>query len=155
DGVEDGPPGAGAIGNILLADEGRTGDYALNPAEAAEDDFVVGDTERRGLTRDDGPGALVRLRLRGDAIVHAPAFDPGRAADESARRTLAPVAAPVAQVVIRGDGQRWRAAPDLLAADPFTAEFCVEATDVAHYARFGDGAGGRKPANPGAMTAAI
>ncbi len=155
DGVEDGPPGAVAIGNILLADEGRTVDYALNPGQAAEDDFVVGDIERRGLTRDDGPGTLVRLRLRGDAIVHAPGFDPERAADEPARATLAPAEAPVAQVLIRGDGQRWRAVPDLLAADPFTAEFCVEATDAAHYARFGDGAGGRKPANPGAMTAVI
>lgn len=144
-----------AMGNIVLADEGRTVDYGLPAAQAGEDYFAVGDERRTGLLADDGPGALVRLRLLGEAIVRAGAFDPATAAAEPARATLAPATAPVAQVLIRGDGHEWRAAPDLLAADPFTTEFCVEATDTDHYARFGDGAGGRRPADLEEMTAKI
>jgi hypothetical protein len=147
--------GTVAVGNIVLADEGRTVDYGLQPQDAAEDYFAVGDARRTGLSPDDGPGALIRLRLRGDAIVHAGAFDPGAAVTEPASATLAPGGTPVAQVLIRGDGHEWRAAPDLLAADPFTTEFCVEATDTAHYARFGDGAGGRRPTDIAEMTATI
>ncbi|HEY0012017.1 MAG TPA: baseplate J/gp47 family protein [Allosphingosinicella sp.] len=144
-----------ALGNIVLADEGRTVDYALSPAQAGEDYFAVGDSQRTGLSPDDGPGALVRLRLRGEAIVRAGAFDSTIAAAEPARAALAPATAPVAQVLIRGDGHEWRAAHDLLAADPFTTEFCVEATDTDHYARFGDGAGGRRPTDLANMTAKI
>ncbi|HMP45589.1 MAG TPA: baseplate J/gp47 family protein [Sphingopyxis sp.] len=155
DGVPDGPPGAVARGNIVLADEGRTVDYGLTADEAREDAIAVGDDRRSGLLRDDGPGALVRLRLLGDAIVHAPPFNPDAAAKEPARTALAPAGAPVAAVRLRGDGHVWRAAPDLLAADPFTTEFCVEAADSVHYARFGDGAGGRVPVGLDAMTAAI
>lgn len=147
--------GAVAIGNIVLADEGRTVDYGLSPAIASEDYFAVGDEFRTGLLSDDGPGALIRVRLRGDAIVHSASFDLAAAAAKAACATLAPADTPVAQVLISGDGQVWRAAPDLLAAGPFTTEFCVEATDSAHYARFGDGAGGRRPIDITGMTAKI
>lgn len=147
--------GAVALGNIVLADEGRTVDYGLTPQQAAEDYFAVGDEQRTGLSPDDGPGALIRLRLRGDSIVHSIGYDPEAAAGEPARDTLTPSGVPVAQVLIRGDGHDWRSAADLLAADPFTTEFCVEATDTAHYARFGDGAGGRRPTDTAGMTAKI
>lgn len=144
-----------AMGNIVLADEGRTVDYGLAPEASGEDFYAVGNEDERGHFADDGPGTLIRRRLRGEVIVHSIAFDPATAATQSARATMAPAGLPVAQVSILGDGQRWRAAPDLLAADPFTTEFCVEATDAVHYARFGDGSGGRKPTNIEEMTAAI
>lgn len=148
--------GAVVRGNILLADEGRTVDYGLDPGPAREDGIAVGDDLRTGLADDDGPGTLKRFRLRGDGIVHAAGFDAEVAASESARATMAPSGDPLAQVRIAGDGQLWDAAHDLLAADPFTAEFVIEATDTAHYARFGDGAGGRIPTGDArTMTAAI
>ncbi|WP_083720600.1 baseplate J/gp47 family protein [Sphingopyxis sp. QXT-31] len=147
--------GAVARGNILLADEGRSVDYGLTPSQAAEDAIAVGDNLRTGLLPDDGPGALKRFRLRGETIVHAVTYDPAAAASEPARATLAPAGAPLAQVRIDGDGHVWRAAPDLLAADPFTSEFCIEASDQVHYARFGDGAGGRRPTDGAALTARI
>ncbi|MGH6649746.1 MAG: putative baseplate assembly protein [Sphingopyxis sp.] len=147
--------GAVAIGNVLLADEGRSIDYGLTPAQAREDGIAVGGPDRTGIAPDDGPGVLHRFRLAGDAIVHASAFAPDLASVQSARAALAPVGQPLAEVGLTGDGEQWRAVPDLLASDPFAPEFVIEATDVAHYARFGDGSAGRRPTDGSAMTARI
>ncbi|MBL8651933.1 MAG: hypothetical protein JNL35_16210 [Sphingopyxis sp.] len=147
--------GAVASGNILLADEGRTIDYGLSPAQAREDGIAVGEPDRTGLAPDDGPGALPRLRLRGDAIVRSIAYDRDVAPTQPARAAFSPVGQPLAEVQLAGDGETWRAVPDLLASDPFAPEFVIEATDVAHYARFGDGSAGRRPTDGGAMTARI
>lgn len=147
--------GAVAIGNVLLADEGRSIDYGLTPAQAREDGIAVGGPDRTGIAPDDGPGVLLRFRLAGDAIVHAIAFAPDLASAQSARAALAPVGQPLAEVGLTGDGEQWRAVPDLLASDPFAPEFVIEATDMAHYARFGDGSAGRRPTDGSAMTARI
>ncbi len=151
--LEDG--GATASGNIILADEGRSIDYGLSPAEAREDGIAVGGDDRSGLLPDDGPGALFRYRLAADAIVHAAPYDAAAARGQSARAGLAGPGQPLASVELAGDGERWRAVPDLLASDPFAPEFVIEATDAAHYARFGDGSAGRRPTDGAAMTARI
>jgi hypothetical protein len=159
DGIAD---GSVAIGNIVLADEGRTVDYRSWPLLQPEDDIAVGGKEasapvpvRTGLLPDDGPGSLLRCRLAMDMIVHAPAYDAAAARSQSARVALAPMGQPLAAVTLEGGGDSWRPVPDLLASDPFAAEFCVEATDVAHYARFGDGSAGRVPTDITDMRARI
>jgi predicted phage baseplate assembly protein len=98
---------------------------------------------------------LPRLRLLGDSIVHAAPFDPFVAAQQSAFATMVPSGPAIAEVSLTGDGETWRAVPDLLASDPFAAEFCIEAGDQAHYARFGDSSAGRVPTQGAAMTARI
>ncbi len=150
DGIAD---GSVAIGNIVLADEGRTVDYRSWPAQPAEDAIAVGGQDKSdpavpantGLLRDDGPGTRLRCRLVADMIVHAAAYDAAAAREQSARAALAPLDRPLAAVILQGGGETWRAVPDLLASDPFAPEFCVEATDVAHYTRFGDASAGRVP----------
>lgn len=149
------PNGALAHGNIILADEGRTIDYGLTPAQAREDGIAVGGPDRSGLAPDDGPGALLRYRLAADAIVHGVGYDGEAARGQSARVALAPAGQPLAAVELAGDGESWRAVSDLLASDPFAPEFVIEATDAAHYARFGDGSAGRRPTDGAAMTARI
>ncbi|CAN5364475.1 putative baseplate assembly protein [soil metagenome] len=152
DGIAD---GSVAIGNIVLADEGRTVDYGSWPAQPAEDAIAVGGPDATGLSRDDGPGTLLRYRLAGDMIVRGAAYDAATAAGQPARAALEPAGQPVAAVSLTGSGETWRVVPDLLASDPFAAEFCVEATDIAHYARFGDGSAGRIPTSSAEMTARI
>jgi hypothetical protein len=159
DGIAD---GSVAIGNIVLADEGRTVDYRHWPMARPEDAIVVGGQDnagpvpvRTGLSPDDGPGTLLRYRLAGEHIVHAAGYDAVAARAQSARDALAPAGQPLAAVTLEGGGDTWRAVPDMLASDPFAAEFCVEATDVAHYARFGDGSAGRAPTDITDMRARI
>lgn len=146
-------PGAVAIGNIVLVDEGRTLDHGAAPGENPEDAIARG--ARSGLLPDDGPGTLMHFRLETSGLVHAAPHDPATAATRSARAAMAPADPPQAAVTLRGAGETWRAEPDLLSADPFLAAFVVETTDTAHYVRFGDGSAGRIPGDIAAMTARI
>jgi hypothetical protein len=152
-----GAPGAVAIGNVVLADEGRTVDYGLDPSQAGADAIAVGGPEDRGLLADDGPGTRLRYRLDAARLVYAPAYRADAAAVAPARDALAPDAAgAVAQVVLTGDGETWSAVPDLLASDRFSPAVKVEPTDDGGgYVLFGDGDAGRSPAVGALFTAKI
>lgn len=152
-----GAPGVVARGNVVLADEGRTVDYGLTPAQAGADAIAVGGPADTGLLPDDGPGARLRYRLDADRLVYAPPYDPEAAARSSARRALAADAAlAVAQVALAGDGEVWTAVPDLLASDRFSPVVKVEPSDEhGGYVLFGDGDAGRLPTGGAGFTARI
>jgi hypothetical protein len=152
-----GEPGAVAIGNVVLADEGRTVDYGLDPAEAGADAIAVGGLEDVGLLPDDAPGTRLRYRLDAGRLVYAPLYDAAAAFISSARGALAPdAAAAVAQVVLTGDGETWTAVPDLLSSDRFSPAIKVEPTDGGGgYVLFGDGDAGRLPAEGASFSARI
>lgn len=154
---EAGKPGAVAIGNVVLADEGRTIDYGLAPNQAGEDAIAVGGPGDTGLLPDGGPGSRLRYRLDADAVVHAPVWRPQDSAGRAAAVALAPdPSEAVAQVLLTGDGESWAAVPDLLAADRFTPAVKVEPTDGGGgYVLFGDGAAGRLPADGAIFQARI
>jgi hypothetical protein len=152
-----GTPGAIAIGNVVLADEGRTVDHGLTPAQAGADAIAVAASSGKGLLPDDGPGTRLRYRLDANRVVYAPAYDAEAAREAAAKGALTPdPAAAVAQVVLAGDGELWTAVPDLLATDRFSPSVKVEPTDDGGgYVLFGDGDAGRLPAEGAAFTARI
>jgi hypothetical protein len=154
---EGGIAGAVAIGNVVLADEGRTIDFGLAPNEAGADAIAVGGEEDTGLLPDEGPGKRRRYRLAAARVVHAPAWRPEEAAQRPAAAALAPDSAEaVAQVLLTGDGESWPAVPDLLATDRFTPAVKVEPDDEGGgHVLFGDGAAGRLPAEDVAFQARI
>ncbi|MEA3064222.1 MAG: hypothetical protein QOJ27_657 [Sphingomonadales bacterium] len=154
---EGGIDGAVAIGNVVLADEGRTIDFGLAPNKAGADGIAVGGPDDTGLLPDEGPGTRLRYRLDADAVVRAPPWKAEVAAGQSAAAALAPdPAEAVAQVLLTGDGERWAAVPDLLATDRFTPAVKVEPADAGGgYVLFGDGSAGRLPAEGAAFQARI
>ena len=148
-----GAPGAVAIGNIVLADEGRTIDYGIDPLVAGADAIAIGTRRDKGLLPDDGPGTRQRLRLAGGPMVHAAPFDPLLALPAS---TLVPGGGdPVAQVVLRGEGERWGAVADLLASDRFAPDIRIEPSETGAAVLFGDGQAGRRPASLADFSARI
>jgi hypothetical protein len=152
-----GAPGAVAIGNVVLADEGRTVDHGLDPVDAGADAIAVTGNGGRGLLPDDAPGTRLRYRLDAARLVHAPPYRPDAAFEASARSALTPDASlAVAQVALAGDGEIWTAVPDLLASDRFSPALKVESTDEGGgYVLFGDGDAGRLPAEGAAFSARI
>ncbi len=133
-------PGAVASGNLVLADQGRTLDFA---APAPEDAEVARGT---GLILDDAPGALFRPRLDAERIVYARPFDPRAARTRPAAQALSAAGSAQAQVSLVGDGETWTARPDLLASDRFAPDFKVEPLDGGGgRVLFGDGTAGRAP----------
>lgn len=152
-----GRPSSVARGNILLADEGRTIDYAVEGAAAGEDAIASGDGAKTGLTRDDGPGQALRLKLDAASVVRAAPFQPDAAREQSAVAALSPEADPIAAVGLKGDGETWSAVPDLLASDRFAPHVAVEpgVADGDAYLRFGDGVLGRAPSGDAAYKARI
>ena len=122
-GSDAGEPGGVARGNLVLADQGRTVDHG---SPRPEDEDVAGGS---GLVDDRAPGARLRPRLDADRVVHAVPFEPRSARALSAVSALEPLAEPVAQVSLTGDGEEWVARPDLLATNRFTPEFKVEPLD--------------------------
>ncbi len=146
-GEVDGLPRAVARGNILLADEGRTVDYALKGGAAGEDEYASGGEDKNGLLPDDGPGAAKRYRLDAASVVRAAPFHPENARMAGASTALLDPAPAVAAVALAGEGESWETVPDLLASDRFAAHVAVEpgTADGAAYVRFGDGVLGRAP----------
>jgi Baseplate J-like protein len=154
-----GKPGAVAIGNVVLADEGRSIDHGLDPGDAAAgaDAIAVGNAQQTGLLPDDGPGTRLRYRLDAERLVYAPPYHADDSHEAAARIALMPDAgAAVAQVLLTGDGESWAATPDLLASDRFAPAIKVEPTDQGGgYALFGDGNAGRLPTAGARFTARI
>ncbi|MDO9498781.1 putative baseplate assembly protein [Falsiroseomonas sp.] len=139
-----GLPGAVARGNLVPADHGRSVEFGAPLPEDAE--IASG---RSGLVRDAAPGAAFRPRLVAAPVVHAPPHDAATAREEPAAALLAPAAATVAQVTLRGGGETWAARPDLLASDRFAPDFKLEPLeDGGARILFGDGTHGRRP-DPG------
>ena len=104
-----------------------------------------------------GRAAGLRYRLDTDRLVYAPPWDAEAAARSPARAALTPDAElAVAQVVLAGDGETWKATPDLLAADRFSPVVKVEPSDEhGGYVLFGDGSAGRLPSAGADFTARI
>ncbi|HEY5712961.1 MAG TPA: baseplate J/gp47 family protein [Allosphingosinicella sp.] len=151
-----GAPGAVAIGNVVLADEGRTIDHGLEPDHAGADEIALKRKTGKGLRPDDAPGTRLRFRLDADRLVHAPPYRPDEAFEAAARLVLSPDAAlAVAQVVLDGDGETWPAVPDLLSSDRFSPAVKVEPSGGGGYVLFGDGNAGREPAEPDKFSARI
>jgi hypothetical protein len=148
-----GRPGAVAAGNLVLADHGRTLDYA-DPDPADLDD-VLGEA---GLSPSRVPArGAYRPRLRADSLIHAAPYDPLAARENPVSHTLAPAledARP--QVWLRGAGETWTARGDLLASDRFAPDFVVEPFDEGSgRVRFGDGRFGKLPDPDADFTARI
>jgi len=122
---------ARARGNLVLADHGLTcDDAALEPPQV-----------------DDGNVTRFRPRLRHRDITFAQAYDHASATSAPAAGALqqSPRAA-LAQVSLSDGGSGWVCRADLLGADRFAAEFCVEAEDDGTARlRFGDDIRGKRP----------
>ncbi len=147
-------PGAVALGNIVLADEGRTLDFGADPANEREDEIALQDSAGNGVSVDDGPGSALRVAIAAEQLVHAAGFDAETAASQSAHATMHPSGASLAKVELRGGGQIWENQPDLLSSDRFATNFVVEPREGGgHYARFGDNVLGREPSAATQFTA--
>lgn len=155
----DGAPGAALIGNLVLADHGRSVDFRdPRPEDAIAAPRRPGTTAplRTGLLDAQAPGAAPRPRLDADAVVFAAPFDPRAARDAPLRAALFPSEAPTAQVRLIGDGETWTARPDLLASDRYAPDFKVEPTsDGGARVLFGDGELGKAPDPDADFTAVI
>ncbi|HEV7322664.1 MAG TPA: hypothetical protein VGO04_29025 [Ensifer sp.] len=153
-GTLNGTPMSVARGNVLLVDEGRTVDHG-DPAP--EDAIVLETLPAGGLLPDDGPGQTPRYRLAAEQVVRAAPFDPESARGASAASSLFPIAAPVAQVALVGDGELWTTVPDLLTSERFAPHVAVEPGTApgAAYIRFGDGVLGRRPTDGATFVARI
>jgi len=153
-GTLNGAPMSVARGNVLLVDEGRTVDHG-DPAP--EDEILLETLSEGGLLPDDGPGQVLRYRLAAEEVVRAPPFDPEGARSASAVASLSPVAEPVAQVALVGDGEIWTTVPDLLASERFAPHVTVEpgTAQGSAYVRFGDGVLGRHPTDGATFVARI
>jgi hypothetical protein len=147
-------PGAIAYGNVVLADDGRTLDYAAVNA-AGTDPLVAAASihadlyKRAALSPSEAlSGAPYRPVLVDAHITRAAPYDPLKARLEPASTTLlqrAGTAQPV--ITLTGAGETWEAKSDLLLSDRFAAEFVVETTNSGGASlRFGDGRFGKAPA---------
>lgn len=136
-----GRPASVALGNLVLADEGRTVDHAAPRSEDA-----IAAEDGTGLIAVAAPGAALRPRLDTDRLTHAVPYDAMQARTRPAATALLPAATPEPQVALTGEGETWLAKPDLLASDRFAPDFKVEPMDGGR-ARvlFGDGVNGRAP----------
>ncbi len=149
DGTE---PGSVALGNVVLADHGRTLDYAyansVDSAVAAASLHadLVG---RSALSPKSVPdGAPYRPIVVDAPITRAVPYAADLARSLSATATLAqdPQEA-LPALVLTGGGENWQAQADLLLSDRFAAEFVVETTNRGGASlRFGDGRFGKAPA---------
>jgi hypothetical protein len=153
------PNAAVARGNVVLADHGRTLDYAyanrVAPAIAAQS--LHGDLVRRSALEPAVAPETGRYRPRvtDQPLTRAAPYDPVAARGLSARATLAQEAgAALPAIQLEGDGESWLPRADLLFSDRFAPEFVVEADNQGGASlRFGDGRFGR-PVTPGAAMAA-
>lgn len=149
-------PGAVAIGNIVLADEGRKLDFTLGPTAVPEDQIAIESGGEGGVLPDDGAGTALRVRIATDRLVRARPFDPAQATSMPAAAMMAPGGEAVADMQLLGGGQLWQSQPDLLASDRFAAHFVIEPREGGGaYARFGDNVIGREPAPDTAFEARL
>ena len=131
-------PVSAALGNIVLADHGRT----------VEDEALAAVPE----------SGRYRPRLQLSEITHCSACqrDPDRASpadvygQQAASELLVQdprAALPAATLTLTGDDATWRPQRDLLGSDRFAAEFVAEMEEDGRASlRFGDGVFGRRPA---------
>ena len=139
-------PSAVAIGNIVLADEGRTLDFTQDPAETPEDLIAIESGGDGGVLPDDGAGTALRVRIATDRLVRARPYDAVAAAKVSAHLALAPTGEAIADIQLHGSGLVWQCQPDLLSSDRFAPNFVIEPREGGGaYARFGDNVIGREP----------
>ncbi len=132
--VVDGVPGvvrtARALGNVVLADHGRSlgGAPSLSPDSPAE-------------------GRCYRPRLDRRDLVFSEPFDPAAAAARPAAAMLGQNPRAALPAILLDDGAaHWRPRRDLLGADRFAHEFVVEPDgDRGTFLRFGDDVHGRRP----------
>jgi len=155
-----------ALGNIVLADHGRTiRDEEIGaPPDADPRLAAAGGDGHCGDRRRTPPRPRFRPRLK-----HAPltiagtvartavgggrrrrlAFDPDAPAADAFHWDMERVAPAIS--IVDGDGGLWLPQRDLLASDPFASEFVAEMEEDGRAAlRFGDGEYGRVPA-PGVV----
>jgi len=139
-------PGAVAIGNIVIADEGRSLDFTQDPALALEDGIALAVGGEGGVIPDDGAGTALRVRLATGQLVRARPHDAQTAVTLAATHMMQPSGEAIAEVQLVGGGQAWQSQPDLLSSDRFAANFVIEPRDGGgNYARFGDNVLGREP----------
>ena len=153
------PAGSIARGNVVLADHGRTLDYAyanrVAPGVAAQSlhaELVGRSALEPAVAPESG---RYRPRVKDQPLTRAAPYDPVAARRVSARATLAqdPGAA-LPAIRLDGDGESWAPRADLLFSDRFAPEFVVEADNRGGASlRFGDGRFGR-PVTPSAAMAA-
>jgi hypothetical protein len=148
-------PGAVAYGNVVLADDGRTLDYATVNA-AGTDPLVAAASIHADLYKrsalypsEAADGAPYRPVLSDAPITRGVPYDPLKARLEAAATALlqsAGMAQPI--ITLTGAGETWVARSDLLLSDRFAAEFVVETTNSGGASlRFGDGRFGKSPAS--------
>ncbi len=144
-------PAALCRANIVLADHGRTLDYAF--AKTAEKAVVAASLHADLAQRD----ALSPATVSGDApyrpgladapLTRAVPYAPELARTLSAKATLAQSARDaLPAITLNGGGETWNARADLLLTDRFGAEFVVESINQGGASlRFGDGRFGKSP----------
>ena len=128
-----------AVGNVVLADHGRT---------VGEDLAVVPDQGRYRPVLSRGP--VTQEGRVEDAAGELVAIDPGAPAAAAVRLDVALVQPGVRVTDPASPGVVWEPRRDLLGSDRFATELVVEVDDVGRaHLRFGDGRFGRLPP-PGA-----
>ncbi|RWE26280.1 MAG: hypothetical protein EOS78_33070, partial [Mesorhizobium sp.] len=143
-------PGAVARGNIVLADDGHTLDYAyanLAPEAEARQSLHAGLVGRSALDPEMPPepdsrgyGAPpYRPRVTVGPLTRAVPFDAVAARRRPAAEALQQNAAAALPAIELSAGETWLASTDLLNSDRFAAEFVVETgNDSSAELRFGD-----------------
>jgi hypothetical protein len=146
-----GTASAVAYANVVLADDGRTLDYAYAnsvDAQLAASSIHAELAGRAALRPEQAPSdAPYRPTLSVAPLTWAVAYDPLVAASQPAALTLlqAPAAA-LPSITLHGAGETWSARPDLLLSDRFAAELVVETGNGGGASlRFGDGRFGKAP----------
>ncbi|WP_117190422.1 putative baseplate assembly protein [Rhizobium terrae] len=158
DGAE---PAAVARANVVLADHGRTLDYAY--ANRVEADVAAASlhADLRGRSALSPPSAPVAAPWRpivADApITRAVPYVPSLGRSRSARATLSQMPEEaLAAITLVGGGETWTAQADLLLSDRFASEFVVETANAGGASlRFGDGRFGRAPPEGAALQARL
>ncbi len=122
-----------ALGNVVLADHGRT--VGTGVATAPEAEIVA-------------TGGRFRPRLSRPGLTHREPYDHRRAREQPARRAVRQVRAEARPVLDLRDGEKaWNLRRDLLASDRFASDFVVEIDNHRRpVLRFGDGVLGKPPA---------
>ncbi|WP_439603119.1 putative baseplate assembly protein [Devosia sp.] len=150
-------PGAVARGNIVLADDGHTLDYAyanLAPEAEARQSLHAGLVGRSALDPEMPPepdsrgyGAPpYRPRVTVGPLTRAVPFDAAAARRRPAAEALQQDAAAALPAIELSAGETWLASTDLLNSDRFAAEFVVETgNDGSAELRFGDNRFGATP----------
>jgi hypothetical protein len=148
-----GEPAAVAYANVVLADHGRTLDYAFANLPGADAAVVAAslhaDLRGRSALSPERPvaGRPFRPALTAAPLTRAALYEPQAARAAPASQTLAqdPRAA-LPAVALLAAAETWAPRPDLLLSDRFAAEFVVETrNDGGATLRFGDGRFGKAP----------